>query len=74
MIAARNVTAGRQSRLAVYERLADAYQDSGMLCHLMSGNLDAPCSMPAGAQASADLVLDLRRKPRQLVVTRAGAV
>lgn len=41
-------TAGRHSRFNVYEHLAAAYQDSGLLAQLMCGNLDAPERMPAG--------------------------
>lgn len=46
---ARNVTAGRQSRLAVFAALAFAYQDSGLADSLMNGNLDAVDQAPAGS-------------------------
>ena len=49
MIAARNVTAGRQSRLAVSAALAFAHQDAGVESALNSGCLDATDHMPAGA-------------------------
>ncbi len=49
MIAAHNVTAGRQSRLAVSAALAFAHQDAGFEGDLTSGNLDATECVPAGA-------------------------
>lgn len=48
-----HVTAGRQSRLAVFATLAFAYQDSGLNESLMAGNLDAPEAAPAGSHVSA---------------------
>ncbi|MYM34887.1 hypothetical protein GTP38_11105 [Duganella sp. FT94W] len=47
-----HITAGRQSRLAVFAALAFAYQDSGLTESLMAGNLDAPESAPAGSTVS----------------------
>lgn len=49
MIATRNVTAGRQSRLAVSAALAFAYQDAGVESALNSGCLDATEQIPCGA-------------------------
>jgi len=47
-----HITAGRQSRLAVFAALAFAYQDSGLTESLMGGNLDAPEAAPAGSHVS----------------------
>jgi hypothetical protein len=47
-----HITAGRNSRLAVFAALAFAYQDSGLTESLMAGNLDAPESAPAGSHVS----------------------
>lgn len=47
-----HITAGRQSRLAVFAALAFAYQDSGLTESLMAGNLDAPEAAPAGSHVS----------------------
>jgi hypothetical protein len=47
-----HITAGRQSRLAVFAALAFAYQDSGLNESLMAGNLDAPEVAPAGSHVS----------------------
>lgn len=44
-----HITAGRNSRLAVFAALAFAYQDSGLTESLMGGNLDAPEKAPAGS-------------------------
>lgn len=52
MSAVTHITAGRNSRLAVFAALAFAYQDSGLTEALMSGNLDAPESAPAGSHVS----------------------
>lgn len=48
-----HITAGRQSRLAVFAALAFSYQDSGLTESLMSGNLDAAEQSPAGSHVSA---------------------
>lgn len=48
-----HITAGRQSRLAVFYALAFAYQDSGLTESLMAGNLDAVEQAPAGSHVSA---------------------
>lgn len=48
----KHVTAGRMSRLCVYEQLSDAAQDSGLLVWLMDGNLDAPEHIPCGSVRS----------------------
>lgn len=47
-----HITAGRNSRLAVFAALAFAYQDSGLTESLMAGNLDAPESAPAGSHVA----------------------
>jgi hypothetical protein len=47
-----HITAGRNSRLAVFAALAFAYQDSGLTESLMGGNLDAPEAAPAGSTIS----------------------
>lgn len=52
MSAVTHITAGRQSRLAVFAALAFSYQDSGLTESLMAGNLDAPDSAPAGSHIS----------------------
>lgn len=52
MSAITHITAGRQSRLAVFAALAFAYQDSGLNEALMAGNLDAPEAAPAGSHIS----------------------
>ena len=63
------VTGGRAARLMVYDHLAYAYQDSGLLGALMDGTLDAPEHMPAGA-ARAD---EYRRSGVMQLATRSGA-
>ncbi|WP_219117118.1 hypothetical protein [Janthinobacterium sp. UMAB-56] len=72
MIDARNVTAGRQSRLAVSAALAFAHQDAGMESALNSGCLDATDQLPAGACCSE--VATPRRNGIRLQLTyREGA-
>jgi hypothetical protein len=52
----------------VYDNLAYAYQDSGLLGALMDGTLDAPEHMPAGA-VQAD---EYRRSGVMQLATRSG--
>jgi hypothetical protein len=47
-------TGGRIAQQRVYDHLDYAYQDSGLLGSLMSGTLDAPDYMPAGAVQADD--------------------
>lgn len=49
MIAATNVTAGRDSRLMVSALFAFAYQDSGFESALANGNLDASDRIATGS-------------------------
>lgn len=71
MIAARNVTAGRQSRLAVSAALAFAHQDAGFEGDLTSGNLDATDQLPAGACCS-EVATPRRNGIRVLLADREG--
>lgn len=72
MIAARNVTAGRQSRLAVSAALAFAHQDAGVESALNSGCLDATDHMPAGACYGAEASAK-RNGIRPVLADREGA-
>ena len=72
MIAARNVTAGRQSRLAVSAALAFAHQDAGVESALNSGCLDATDHMPAGACYGAEASTK-RNGIRMLLTGREGS-
>ena len=56
-----HITAGRNSRLAVFAALAFAYQDSGLTESLMAGNLDAPEAAPAGSHVSRYQIAGGRR-------------
>jgi hypothetical protein len=70
--AASHITGASASRLAVAARFAFAYQDSGYERHLMDGNLDAPCSMPAGGQRGRELQAR-RNVAEQLLTVRTGS-
>lgn len=72
MIAARNVTAGRQSRLAVSAALAFAHQDAGVESALNSGCLDATDHIPAGACYGAKAT-NARNGIRVLLAGREGS-
>ena len=70
----RHATAGRDSRLAVYVALAPEYHDSGLLGHLMDGNLDAPAQVPAGGYAGySQFSSDDRNAISQQLSCRAGS-
>jgi len=72
--AVRHATAGRASRLAVYAALSPVYHDSGLLGHLMDGNLDAPGEMPAGSHVGyCQFITDERNAISQQLSSRAGS-
>lgn len=74
MNTARIVTAGRESRLAVYSILAADYQDSGLLAAMMDGNLDAPAHMPAGSHLGySQFRRDERNVAAPLLSSRTGS-
>lgn len=67
---ATTVTAGRQSRLAVFAALAFAYQDSGLTESLMGGNLDAAEQAPAGSHIAS---YEIAGKARNSTAPRMAA-
>lgn len=72
MIATRDVTAGRHTRLTVSAALAFAHQDAGMESALNSGCLDATDQIPAGACYS-EVATPRRNGIRVLLAGREGS-
>jgi len=72
MITARNITAGRHTRLAVSAALAFVHQDAGMESALNSGCLDATDQIPAGACYS-EAATPRRNGIRVLLAGREGS-
>lgn len=71
---ANHVTAGRDSRLAVYWAMDFAYADSGLLDSLTDGNLDASDSVPTGSTyALREIERTNRNVPAPKLVSREHA-
>ncbi|MBX9793271.1 MAG: hypothetical protein K2Y02_03120 [Burkholderiaceae bacterium] len=69
--AANHMTAGRDSRLAVYWSMDYAYADSGLLEHITGGNLDASDRIATGSTyALRDIERTNRNAPAPKLASR----
>ena len=72
--AANHMTAGRDSRLAVFWMMDFAYADSGLLEHITSGNLDASDRIATGSTyALREIERTNRNAPAPKLAFREGA-
>lgn len=70
---ANHITAGRDSRLAVYSAMDYEYQDSGMLGAITCGNLDAPARVPTGSTyCLREIERTGRNSPAPMLASREG--
>lgn len=72
-MSATHITAGRDSRLAVYWSMDSAYADSGLLEHITGGNLDASERIATGSTSVLREILSQgRNAPAPALVCREG--
>ena len=70
---ANHITAGRDSRLAVFWAMDYAYADSGLLEHITGGNLDASDRVPTGSTyALREIERTNRNAPAPKLASREG--
>ena len=70
---ANHITAGRDSRLAVFAAMDWEYQDSGLLGALTGGNLDASDRVPTGSTyALREIERTNRNAPAPKLASREG--
>jgi hypothetical protein len=73
MSAANHITAGCNSRLAVFAAMDWEYQDSGLLGALTGGNLDASDRVPTGSTyALREIGRTNRNAPAPKLASREG--
>ncbi|MBV6321959.1 hypothetical protein [Duganella violaceipulchra] len=71
--AANHMTAGRDSRLAVFAAMDYEYQDSGLLGAITGGNLDASDRIATGSTyALREIERTNRNAPAPKLVSREG--
>jgi len=71
---ANHMTAGRDSRLAVYAAMDWEHQDSGQMGAVTSGNLDAPARVPTGSHyCLREIERTGRNSPAPKLASREGA-
>jgi hypothetical protein len=73
-VAANHMTAGRDSRLAVFAAMDFEYQDSGLLGALTGGNLDASNRIATGSTyCLREIERTNRNSPAPALVDREGS-
>ena len=72
ILAANHMTAGRDSRLAMYWSMDYAYADSGLLGSLTDGNLDASERIATGSTRVLREIGDHRNSPAPALAFREG--